>query len=145
MSLDKKSLSLKAEYIGATELLNDVFIDSKRDRIAIVSRDKNVRLFDLHTGRILGQHNEHQYSIKSVTVTDSGYIVSGDYWGYIVVWNPELDVNTGPIRIAQNGISAIRQLGNDVYASSYDGGFITFEKMERIPKYYAYLNNFRKK
>ncbi|MDI0274940.1 MULTISPECIES: WD40 repeat domain-containing protein [Bacillus] len=120
--LDKKSLSLKAEYIGATELLNDVFIDSKRDRIAIVSRDKNVRLFDLHTGRILDQHNEHQYSIKSVTVTDSGYIVSGDYWGYIVVWNPELNVNTGPIRIAQNGISAIRQLGNDVYASSYDGG-----------------------
>ncbi|WP_231120605.1 WD40 repeat domain-containing protein [Bacillus safensis] len=109
-------------YIGATELLNDVFIDSKRDRIAIVSRDKNVRLFDLHTGRILDQHNEHQYSIKSVTVTDSGYIVSGDYWGYIVVWNPELGVNTGPIRIAKNGISAIRQLGNDVYASSYDGG-----------------------
>ncbi|EFG2693575.1 WD40 repeat domain-containing protein, partial [Escherichia coli] len=65
---------------------------------------------------------EHQYSIKSITVTDSGYIVSGDYWGYIVVWNPELDVNTGPIRIAKNGISAIRQLGNDVYASSYDGG-----------------------
>ncbi|MGE6631695.1 WD40 repeat domain-containing protein [Bacillus sp. NPDC077027] len=119
---DKQDLSLKAEYVGATELLNDVFIESEKERITIVSRDKNVRIFDLNTGKIIAQHNKHQYSIKSIAVTESGYIVSGDYWGYVVVWNPDFDIITGPFRIAQNGISAIRNLKNDVYASSYDGG-----------------------
>lgn len=110
------------EFVGPTAIVNDIFLDSVRNRVVSVSRDKVVRIFDLQTGCILAHHDVHRYSIKSVTVTDDGHIVSGDYWGHIVLWNPDTNTLTTATRIAQNGLSALRHFGNTVYATSYEGG-----------------------
>jgi toxoflavin biosynthesis protein ToxC len=120
---DKNDLSLPPrEFVGPTAIVNDIFLDTARERIVSVSRDKVVRIFDLNNGHVAAQHDVHRYSIKSVTVNASGQIVSGDYWGHVVLWNPEQDLLTAPIRIASNGISALRAYGDSVYAASYDGG-----------------------
>jgi toxoflavin biosynthesis protein ToxC len=119
---DKKNNEKAIPYFGPAAIVNDVFLDSERNRFVVVSRDKIVRMFDLNTGKILGQHNMHRYSVKSVTITEDGRIVSGDYWGYCVIWDRDQNEVSSPLRIAQNGISALRTINNKVYASSYDGG-----------------------
>lgn len=110
------------EFVGPTAIVNDIFLDGKRGRIAAVSRDKIVRIFDLRTGAIIAHHDAHRYSIKSVAVTEDGRIFSGDYWGYVVIWNPDTDERSEAIRVANNGISALRRHGDTVYAASYEGG-----------------------
>ncbi|MFD2172221.1 WD40 repeat domain-containing protein [Tumebacillus lipolyticus] len=110
------------EFFGPTAIVNDIFLDSVNGRVISVSRDKVVRIYDLDSARIIAQHDVHRYSIKSVTVTEDGHIVSADYWGYVVIWNPRTGILTSAIRVAENGISALRRKGNSVYASSYDGG-----------------------
>ncbi|MFC3039699.1 WD40 repeat domain-containing protein [Virgibacillus xinjiangensis] len=119
---DKNNIKNKKEYKGPTAIANDVFLDSGRNRIIVVSRDCMVRAFDIRTGRILDQHDQHKYSIKSVTVTKDGSIVSGDYWGFAVIWNIENQYLTSPFRVSSNGISALRSSDNEVFCSSYDGG-----------------------
>ncbi|MGQ0441702.1 WD40 repeat domain-containing protein, partial [Bacillus sp. B-TM1] len=64
---DQTNPSIAEEYFGPNAIINDVALDSLRSRIVVVSRDKVVRIYDLKTGKILGQHNVHRYSIKSVT------------------------------------------------------------------------------
>lgn len=119
---DRADISKKRVIVGPTGIVNEVEIDSLRNRIASVSRDKVVRVYDLETGSILAQHKVHRYSIKSLAVTDSGLVVSGDYWGHVVVWNPDENTLTAATRIATNGISALRNAGDTVYGCSYDGG-----------------------
>ncbi|MGZ4113068.1 MAG: WD40 repeat domain-containing protein, partial [Tumebacillaceae bacterium] len=100
---DKQNTAQVArEFVGPTAIVNDIFLDSKHDRIVSVSRDKVVRIFDLATGCIVAHHDVHRYSIKSVTVTEDGHIISGDYWGHIVIWQPETDTLTASIRVANN-------------------------------------------
>ncbi|TKD69241.1 PQQ-binding-like beta-propeller repeat protein [Pseudalkalibacillus hwajinpoensis] len=109
------------EFFGPLSIANDVTLDSSRNRIIVVSRDKVVRVFDQNSGQVINQHNRHRYSIKSVTSTSDGKIISGDYWGNIVIINEDNSI-VGPLKIANNGLSSLVSYKNDVYASSYDGG-----------------------
>ncbi|MEC2393470.1 WD40 repeat domain-containing protein [Bacillus toyonensis] len=129
---DQKNPSIAEEYFGPNAIINDVALDSSRSRIVVVSRDKVVRIYDLKTGKILGQHNVHRYSIKSVTITQEGFVVSGDYWGYCVIWNPENEDISEAIRVSSNGISALRSIKDSVFASSYDGAVYKIQSNNAI-------------
>ncbi|MGZ4122743.1 MAG: WD40 repeat domain-containing protein [Tumebacillaceae bacterium] len=126
------------EFHGPTGIVNDMALDRDHDRIAVVSRDLIVRLYDVRSGRLIAQHKTHRYSIKSVGIWGDGrYIASGDYWGYVVIW----DVHKGTTKmrkVGSNGISALRAHQDGVIACSYDGGVFhiradgTFENMFRL-------------
>ncbi|ARU61178.1 hypothetical protein CBW65_09130 [Tumebacillus avium] len=134
---DRHTLERRAELVGPTLIVNDVSLDRTRNRVAVVSRDNVVRLYDLAACTLLAQHKLHRYSIKSVTVLDDGTVVSGDYWGEAVVWNPDKDV-LHKIRVGWNGISGLTSHQGSAYAASYDGGVYkiaadgTFEEAFRL-------------
>lgn len=109
------------QLYGPNAIINDLYLDPKGDTFVLVSRDKVVRLYDIKTGKILGQHNKHKYSIKSVTMNGNGVVYSGDYWGYCVKWDINTNIVSSSFKVSTNGLSAFRVIDNQVYCSSYDG------------------------
>lgn len=137
---DKNNLEEYQNFVGSTAINNDVYLDSERERIIVASRDKLLRIFDINSGRIIAQHSKHRYSIKSVTVNQDGSIISGDYWGYCVFWNPENGYLSNPTRVATNGISSLKRYKEDVFASSYDGGIYRINRDLKITEYGRLFN-----
>ncbi|PFY98327.1 WD40 repeat domain-containing protein [Bacillus wiedmannii] len=131
---DKYTRDFKRSFIGPTAIVNDVFLDSKRNHLVVVSRDTVVRVFNLTSGEIVAQHNQHRYSIKSVTVSEQGTIITGDYWGFCVFWNKDLNELSEPIRVGNNGISSLRSMDNFIYAGSYDGSVYKISENKEFRK-----------
>ncbi|MCM3707372.1 WD40 repeat domain-containing protein [Cytobacillus firmus] len=129
---NKNNKSDVTVLVGPNAIINDIHLMENKNELIVVSRDKIVRVFDLLTGKILMQHNKHRYSIKSITQNNKGQIISGDYWGYIVVWDPENDNISNPIRLGTNGISALESKGETVFASSYDGAVYTIDSKGKL-------------
>ncbi|WP_026961914.1 WD40 repeat domain-containing protein [Alicyclobacillus herbarius] len=119
---EKPTLKRIKEFIGPTAIVNDVALDLENNQLVTVSRDRVVRLYEISSGAIIAQHNRHRYSVKSVALLEDGTIASGDYWGYVVIWDPRKDTMVECGRVAQNGISALRPYKHGFFASSYDGG-----------------------
>ncbi|QAS54733.1 WD40 repeat domain-containing protein [Halobacillus litoralis] len=129
---DKSNISDVTVFVGPNAIINDIHLIEDKKQLIVVSRDKFVRIFDLLTGKIIIQHNKHRYSIKSITQNKSGQVISGDYWGYIVIWDLEKDTISDPFRIGTNGISALESKGENVFASSYDGAIYSIGKSGEV-------------
>jgi WD40 repeat protein len=112
---------LLESFLGHTAIINDVDLDPRGERLASVSRDFTVKVFQLDNGKLLHSIPLGRRSLKSVCFWDEDTVLVGDYWGSVI----RVDLASGKtVRrvIAGNGISSLARSGNHVVATSYDGG-----------------------
>ncbi|MBJ6362184.1 WD40 repeat domain-containing protein [Paenibacillus sp. GCM10012307] len=116
----------KNSYLGHTAIINDLDISESGSRIATVSRDFTLRVYDFDTAQPIHTVSLGRKSLKSVSFYSDSIIVAGDYWGNLIVVSLETgDLNT--INVAQNGISSVAKIGSHIAASSYDGAIYIFD------------------
>lgn len=131
---DKTSYTLINDYKGSQFIVNDISYNETLDWVVTVSRDKFVRIFNAENGKLLHFHNLHNYSIKSVVINNNGIIYSGDYWGYVVRWNPKQD-KIEKIKVGNNGISCLDNNNDSVIAGSYDGAIYNLDEQDPTISY----------
>jgi WD40 repeat protein len=108
-------------FPGHTAIIDDVDFSPDGSRIASTSRDFTVNVYELKHARLAYSIEIGRRSPKSLCFWDSDTVIVGDYWGAIL----KINLQTGAIErrtIAANGISSLSRCGNDLAASSYDGG-----------------------
>ena len=107
-------------YLGHTAIINDVDLDRAGRRVASVSRDFTVKVFELATGRLQHSIPIGRKSLKSVCFWDDTTVVVGDYWGGLI--RVDLDrETTRRVVVAASGISSLTRHGEFLAATSYDG------------------------
>ncbi len=112
---------LLESYLGHTAIINDVDLDPSGERLASVSRDFTVKVFQLDNGKLLHSIPLGRRSLKSLCFWDEDTVVVGDYWGTVI----RVELASGKVtrrEIAGNGISSLARSGDHVVATSYDGG-----------------------
>jgi WD40 repeat protein len=107
-------------FLGHTAIINDVDLAPAGDRVASVSRDFTLKIYELSSGRLLHSVPLGRRSLKSVCFVDDSTVLVGDYWGSVM--RVELpDERVSRQWIAANGVSALSRAGGHVAATSYDG------------------------
>lgn len=112
---------LLESYLGHTAIINDVDLDPSGERLASVSRDFTLKVFQLDNGKLLHSIPLGRRSLKSLCFWDEDTVVVGDYWGTVI----RVGLSDGKVTrraIAGNGISSLARSGDHVVATSYDGG-----------------------
>jgi WD40 repeat protein len=107
-------------YLGHRAIINDVDLDPSGRRLASVSRDFTLKVYEVATGRLEHSIPIGRRSLKSVCFWDDATVVIGDYWGGLI----RVDLGSETARraiVAANGISAVARSGEHVVATSYDG------------------------
>ena len=111
---------LLRSYLGHTAIINDVDLDPSGQRLASVSRDFTLKIFEVATGRLEHSIPIGRKSLKSVCFWNDTTVVIGDYWGGLI--QVDLDGETARRKVvATNGISSVARSGEHVVAASYDG------------------------
>ncbi len=111
---------LLQRYLGHTAIINDVDLEPSGERLASVSRDFTLKIFDVKSGRLQHSIPIGRKSLKSVCFWDDSTVLIGDYWGGVI----RVDLETETARrkvVAGNGISAVARNGGAIAATSYDG------------------------
>ncbi len=109
-----------AQYLGHTAIINDVAFSHSGKRIASVSRDFTLKVYDFSEGTLIDSISLGRRSLKSVCFTSEDVVFVGDYWGGLI----RVDLRTGEVQreqIAGNGISSLVGCGPLMLATSYDG------------------------
>ncbi len=109
-----------ARYHGHIAIADDIDIDPTGERVATVSRDFTLKVYELATGRLLDSLSLGHRSPKSMLFWDHDTVLVGNYWGELY----RFDLASGTVRhlwIAANGLSALARSGEHVMATSYDG------------------------
>lgn len=111
---------LLERYVGHMAIINDVDLSPSGERLASVSRDFSVKVYDLEGGRLRHSVALGRRSLKSVCFWDETTVLVGDYWGGLV--RVDLTSERSVHRtVARNGISGLARSGGRLVASSYDG------------------------
>jgi WD40 repeat protein len=111
---------LLERFLGHTAIINDVDLDPAGRRLASVSRDFTVKIFDVATGRLEHSIPIGRKSLKSVCFWDDETVLIGDYWGGLIRVDLAKETSRRAV-VASNGISALARSGQHVAATSYDG------------------------
>jgi WD40 repeat protein len=112
---------LVQRFLGHTAIINDVDLAPSGERLASVSRDFTLKVYELAGGRLIASVPLGRRSLKSVCFVDEATVLVGDYWGSLIrVELPSERVTRS--WIAANGISSLTRSGDHVVATSYDGG-----------------------
>jgi hypothetical protein len=80
-----------------------------------------VNVYDVKDARLTHSFEIGRRSPKSLCFWDSETVIVGDYWGALL----KCDLRAGTVgrrTIAENGISSLSRCGDELVASSYDGG-----------------------
>lgn len=107
-------------FPGHVAIADDVDLDPAGERVATVSRDFTLKVYELRSGRLLAVRSLGQKSPKSICFWERDTVLVGNYWGDLF----RFDLASGKVakaRIAENGLSALARAGEHVAASSYDG------------------------
>ena len=107
-------------FLGHTAIINDVDLAPAGDRVASVSRDFTLKVYELASGRLLHSVPLGRRSLKSVCFVDDDTVLVGDYWGSVA----RVELSEERVTrswIAANGVSALTRSGAHVAATSYDG------------------------
>lgn len=105
---------------GHTAIVNDVDLDPAGRRLASVSRDFTLKIYDVATGRLAHSFTLGRRSLKSVCFVSDQFVLVGDYWGSLI----RVALDSGAVTkrtIARNGISSLTRCSDFVVAASYDG------------------------
>lgn len=109
------------DFPGHTAIVDDVDLSPDGTRIASTSRDFTVNVYDVKDARLTHSFEIGRRSPKSLCFWDSETVIVGDYWGALL--KCDLRARTVTRRtIAENGISSLSRCGDNLIASSYDGG-----------------------
>jgi WD40 repeat protein len=109
---------------GHTAIVNDVDLDPTGRRLASVSRDFTLKIYDVASGALVHSIPIGRRSLKSVCFVADDVVVVGDYWGALIrVALPTGDgvPDVRKVAVARNGISSLTRCGALVVAASYDG------------------------
>jgi WD40 repeat protein len=121
-----------SHYLGHTAIINDVAFSFSGKRIASVSRDFTLKVYDFAEGTLLESFSLGRRSLKSVCFVSEDLIFVGDYWGGLI----RVDLKTGEVqkeKIAENGISSLASCGPLLLATSYDGSVSAIDpKQQRV-------------
>lgn len=105
---------------GHTAIVNDVDLDPAGTRLASVSRDFTLKIYDVASGRLEQSFALGQRSLKSVCFVSDRVVLIGDYWGSVI----RVTLDSGEVTkvvVARNGISSLTRCADFVIAASYDG------------------------
>jgi WD40 repeat protein len=109
------------EFPGHMAIVDDVDFDPTGKRIASVSRDFTVKIYETSSGLLVGSYSLGKKSPKGVLFFDEDTVIITNYWGSLF----RLDLTDGTVTdalIAQNGISSAARVDEStLVASSYDG------------------------
>ena len=111
---------LRKRYQGHMAIVDDVDIDPSGTKIASVSRDFTVKVYDLESAEMLHSIAIGHRSPKSTCFWDPSTVLIGDYWGALL----KVDLEEGKVTwhpIARNGLSSLARSGDYLAATSYDG------------------------
>lgn len=111
---------LLERYLGHTAIINDVDLDPTGTRVASVSRDFTLKVFELETGRLQHSIPLGSRSLKAVCMWDENTVLVGDYWGSVIRVDLTSERATRSV-VASNGVSSLTRSGDSVVAVSYDG------------------------
>jgi WD40 repeat protein len=101
-------------------IVDDVDMDPTGNWIASVSRDFTMKIYELHSGKLLHSFALGRRSPKSVCFLDPDTVIVTNYWGSLI----RINLRSGQIfskQIAKNGISAAARIRDGLVAVSYDG------------------------
>lgn len=123
-------------YLGHTAIINDVDFAPSGQRLASVSRDFTLKIYEVDTGRLLQSMALGSRSLKSVCFAGEDLVLVGDYWGGLIRVELESGAATRK-QIARNGLSSLARCGSLALATSYDGSIHAvrpeqFEMVHRI-------------
>jgi WD40 repeat protein len=107
-------------YLGHSAIINDLDLDPAGRRLASVSRDFTLKIYDVETGRLQRSLALGSRSLKSVCFASDELVFVGDYWGGLF----RVDLTSGAVQrkqVANNGVSSLTRCGRLVVAASYDG------------------------
>lgn len=107
-------------YLGHTAIINDIDLEPSGARLASVSRDFTLKIYEVESGRLQQSIALGRRSLKAVCFVSQDLVLVGDYWGHLI----RVELTTGRATrkaIARNGISSIGRAGDLVVAASYDG------------------------
>jgi len=111
---------LAQRYLGHTAIINDIDLDPTGHRVASVSRDFSLKIYDVETGVLEHSIPIGNKSLKSVCFWDASRVIIGNYWGDLIL--VDLEKETYRCRsLASNGISALSRSGENLAVCSYDG------------------------
>jgi WD40 repeat protein len=117
-----------AQYLGHCAIINDVDLAPSGERLASVSRDFTLKVFEFDSGRLLASIALGRRSLKSVCFATEDVVLVGDYWGGLI----RVDLASGRSqrrRVARNGISSVARCGPHVIATSYDGSVLAVDPL----------------
>jgi WD40 repeat protein len=117
-------------YLGHSAIVNDVDIDPAGRRLASVSRDFTLKIYEVDGGRLLESLALGWRSLKSVCFVTEDVVLVGDYWGGLFRVDLKTGVSTRE-EIAQNGVSSLARCGGLVLATSYDGSVSALHPSKR--------------
>ncbi|HET9627211.1 MAG TPA: WD40 repeat domain-containing protein [Kofleriaceae bacterium] len=112
------------QLTGHTAIVNDVDLAPSGRRLASVSRDFTLKIYDVATGALAHSVALGQRSLKSVCFVAEDLVVVGDYWGALIRVALPRDGGAPDVlkvTVARNGISSLTRCGELVVAASYDG------------------------
>ncbi|MBK7975432.1 MAG: GTP cyclohydrolase II RibA [Deltaproteobacteria bacterium] len=112
---------IRQRYLGHRAIINDLDVEPSAERVASVGRDFALNVFDLDRGTLLESFDLGRRSLKCVCFFDASTVLIGDYWGEVIRVSLETR-EVRRLRVAGNGLSAIKRAGDRVVTCSYDGG-----------------------
>ncbi|OUS24266.1 hypothetical protein A9Q99_25375 [Gammaproteobacteria bacterium 45_16_T64] len=118
------------QYLGHTAIINDVAFSYSGKRIASVSRDFTLKIYDFAEGTLIDSISLGRRSLKSVCFASEDIVFVGDYWGGLI----RVDLTTGEVqreKIADNGISSLAGCGELMLATSYDGSVCAIDPKQK--------------
>ena len=126
---------LLERFLGHTAIINDVDLDPTGERLASVSRDFTLKVFDVATGRLRALDSDWpQVAQVGLLLQRHDTVLVGDYWGGLI----RVDLESETFRrkvVAANGISSLARSGQHVVASSYDGTiYLVAPRLDRGPR-----------
>jgi WD40 repeat protein len=108
-------------FPGHMAIVDDVDIDPTGTLIASVSRDFSLKVYELHSAKLIHSFSLGHRSPKGVCFLDPNTVIVTNYWGSLM----RFELDKGHVtsnQIAKNGISAVAQGRDGLIAVSYDGG-----------------------
>lgn len=111
---------LVERYLGHMAIINDVDISPSGNRIASVSRDFTLKVYEIDSARLIESFQLGRRSLKSVCFASEDTVLVGDYWGTLL----RVNLKSGQVcreQVATNGLSSLARCGSLVLATSYDG------------------------
>lgn len=108
-------------YPGHLAIIDDVDISANGELIASAGRDFTLKIHRLSDAKLLHNIGVEKRSPKALHFIGDDIVIVTNYWGELL----RIDLREESVlckKIAENGISGIAIRGNEILASSYDGG-----------------------